>query len=107
MEKIIKEGGAKGDSFWKIKKNKHEEWTNKIKAKTSELRQDQTEPRQPITTEEVERVIKKLRRNKAMGPDEIPNELFIEANQTTREILTQILNTIHTGKPYQMNGVKE
>ncbi len=33
-----------------------------------------------------------------MGPDEIANELFIEANQTTREILTQILNTIHTGK---------
>ena len=143
MEKIIKEGGAKGDSFWKIRKkimksnnqyeydlitednkeiiepeeakeyiagyfedlyqaregeNKYEEWTNKIKKKTNELRHEQTGPRQPITTEEIERIIKKLKRNKAMGPDEIPNEIFIEANQTTREILTQILNTIHLGK---------
>ena len=55
----------------------------------------------------MERIIKKLKRNKAMGPDEIPNEIFIEASQTTREILTHILNTIHMGKPYLTNGVNE
>jgi hypothetical protein len=143
MEKIIKEGGAKGNSFWKIRKkimksnnqyeydlvtednkeitepevakeyiagyfedlyqardgeNKYEDWTNKIKEKTCELRQEQTGHRQPITMEEIDRITKKLKRNKAMGPDGIPNELFIEANQTTREMLTQILNTIHIGK---------
>jgi hypothetical protein len=30
-----------------------------------------------------------------MGLDEISDDIFIEATQTTREILTQILNATH------------
>ena len=42
-------------------------------------------------------VIKKLKRNKSMGPkwDKIPHEMFIEADKETRSILKEILEQIH------------
>ena len=40
-------------------------------------------------------VIKKLKRNKSLGPDKIPNEMFIEADKETRSILREILEKIH------------
>ena len=33
--------------------------------------------------------------DKSIGPDGTPNELIIEENQKIREILTEIINSIH------------
>jgi hypothetical protein len=47
-----------------------------------------------ITTEELDTVIKKLKRNKSCGPDNIPNEVIIEANEDTKEIYRHVFNNI-------------
>ena len=39
--------------------------------------------------------IKRLKRKKSLGPDKIPNEVFMEADQETRYILCNIFNKIH------------
>ena len=39
--------------------------------------------------------IMKLKRHKSLGPDKIPNEIFIEANTETRQILKQLLEKAH------------
>ena len=143
MEKIIQEGGVKGNRFWKIRKNimrtnnqygydlitendrevqepdetkeyiaeyyenlyqaregkdKYKEWTKSIQTKTNELKHKQTGPRKPITLGEVKKAAKQLKRNKALGPDEVPNELFIEANNYTIQLLTDLLNIVHMRK---------
>jgi len=46
----------------------------------------------PIRFEEVVQAIATIKRNKSLGPDKIPNEAFIEANQKTRKIITEALN---------------
>ena len=43
---------------------------------------------------------KQLKRNKALGPDEVPNELFIEANNYTIQLLTDLLNIVHMRKKH-------
>ena len=48
-----------------------------------------------ISEKEMNLVIKKLKRNKSLGPDKIPNEMFIEADKETRSILKEILEQIH------------
>ena len=48
-----------------------------------------------ISEKEMNLVIKKLKRNKSLGPDKIPNEMFIEADKETRSILREILEQIH------------
>ena len=75
----------------------YETWTNHIE-KTVEVIQaaDQQEKKtENITYKELNKVIKKLKRKKSLGPDEIPNETFIEANKDTREIFRSALNRIH------------
>ena len=39
--------------------------------------------------------IKSLKRNKSSGPDNIPNRIFINANNKTITKITEILNNIH------------
>ena len=39
--------------------------------------------------------IMKLKRHKSLGPDKIPNEIFIEANTEIRQILKQLLQKAH------------
>ena len=51
-----------------------------------------------ITKKEMKKSIKKLQRGKATGPDKIPNEAIIEANETTNEILRHQLNKILTNQ---------
>ena len=43
----------------------------------------------------MEMVIKKLKRNKSLGPDKIPNEIFIEANNETKQLLKTMIENIH------------
>ena len=38
---------------------------------------------------------KKLKRKKSLGPDGMPNELFIEANETKRRTIFNTINKIH------------
>ena len=48
-----------------------------------------------ITEKEMEYTIKRLKRNKSLGPDKIPNEIFIEANKETKKIYQEIMNTVY------------
>ena len=50
---------------------------------------------EPITSKEMNEAIKKLKRKKSLGPDGIPNEIFIEAEPKTRNILCSIIHEIH------------
>ena len=60
------------------------------------LAADQQEKKtENITYKELNKALKKLKRKKSLGPDEIPNETFIEANKDTREIFRTSLNRIH------------
>ena len=43
----------------------------------------------------MEYTIKRLKRNKSLGPDKIPNEIFIEANKETKKIYQEIMNTVY------------
>ena len=47
-----------------------------------------------IDTKELNTAIKKLKRKKSTGPDNIPNEAFIEADQETRTIYQATINKI-------------
>ena len=49
---------------------------------------------EPIAMKEMNNAIKSLKRNKAPGPDGIPNEAMIEANHTTREMYLEVINEI-------------
>ncbi len=53
-----------------------------------------------ITLKELKRAIKQLKRGKSCGPDDIPNELFIEAHSGLLKAILKILNTI--AKTYQI-----
>ena len=48
-----------------------------------------------INTKEMNHTIKRLQRSKSTGPDDIPNELFIEANEATKEILKALIENVH------------
>ena len=75
------------------------EWTNKIKTQVRKnLEKDRdtaTETEDQISEKEMNVAIKKLKRNKSLGPDKIPNEIFIEANKETRKVLKEILEKVH------------
>ena len=51
---------------------------------------------EPLSLKELNKAIKKLKRKKSLGPDEIPNEIFIEGNKTVRNTILKIFNRIHT-----------
>ena len=75
------------------------EWTNKItkyvKNKIENVPGPTCNTDEQISEKEMNLVIKKLKRNKSLGPDKIPNEMFIEADKETRSILREILEQIH------------
>ena len=76
----------------------YETWTNHIEKTVEKAIQaaDQQEKKiENITYKELNKVIKKLKRKKSLGPDKIPNETFIEPNKDTREIFRSALNRIH------------
>ena len=56
---------------------------------------DNTTAEDTISEKEMKYAIKKLKRKKSLGPDKIPNEIFIEANKETREILREVIEKVH------------
>ena len=48
-----------------------------------------------INIKEFNSVIKKLKRKKSLGPDRIPNEIFIEGTPETRKILKAMIEKAH------------
>ena len=50
----------------------------------------------PFTLEELNQSIKILKRNKSTGPDRIPNEIYIEANEITKQIFLHTMNEVYT-----------
>ena len=77
-------------------KPEYEDWTNKITEKLVQLEKEQLKlpDADPITLEEINNAIKMLKRNKANGPDGIPNEALKEADQNTRIMYQQVINVI-------------
>ena len=74
----------------------HEAWTSKINNKIAEItKTTQNSNIETITLQEVNKCIKQLKRGKSNGSDNIPNEAPIEANQTTRKIITNLLKNIY------------
>ena len=47
-------------------------------------------PPHKVTIQELNKTIRQLKNNKAPGPDKIPNEIFINANQTISHTTYQI-----------------
>ena len=83
-------------------KEEYVTWTEKI---TRHVQNALSEPpytkdnnEEKISTKEMEMAIKKLRRNKSVGPDKIPNEIFIEANKETKQLLKTMIENIHANE---------
>ena len=75
----------------------YEEWTKHITEKVQTIAKNHSLTgiqEKPITMEELKKSIKRLKRNKSVGPDQIPNEMFIEATEETKEIFLEIMNQI-------------
>ena len=89
----------------------YKEWTEKITAhvkKTLEEAETKaTSAEDKINSKEMNQTIKRLQRNKRTGPDDIPNELFIEANEETKEILKAMIENVHKTKRSHQHGKKE
>ena len=56
------------------------------------------EPPKPININELEDVIQSLKKGKATGPDNIPNEIFIKADKNTIKIYAEVLENINKTK---------
>ena len=67
---------------------------NKVKQVLQQHENDPEEDNE-ISDQEVKKAIKKLKRKKSLGPDKIPNEIFIEASDSVRSIYTEMINRIH------------
>ena len=78
-------------------KENYKEITKQIENKVKEIEKEmENKPKiEDFTAKELEIVIKKLKRKKAIGPDEIPNELFIEADEDTKNIYREHFNSIN------------
>ena len=71
-------------------------WTEEIKQTIKRLAEStaMNKPTQDITVKDITEAIKKLKGVTAMGPDEIPNEIFIDANTDNIQKYCKILNSI-------------
>ena len=68
---------------------------NRSNKNTLQTAEQTTEEPEHISPKEIGTVIKTLKRKKSLGPDDIPNETFIEANKKTRDIFREAFNRIH------------
>ena len=145
IQTLIKEGGAKSNLFWKLRRKiikkdsdanydtkdetgktitnpeeakehiakyyenlyqaregtaEFQQWTEKIRNKIEEIEKEMQnlEPVPEITQKELKLAIKNMKRGKSCGPDEIPNEVFIEAQEPLLKEVTKHLNDISTSE---------
>ena len=74
----------------------YKQWTTHIETKVKEITQvKEQQEKSTITMNELNTAIKALERGKATGPDEIPNEALIEANNTIRKKILRIFKRIY------------
>lgn len=77
-------------------KQEYANWTKTIKetVKNLDIQSKSEAPARNATLEELQKVIKQLKNNKATGPDNIPNEIFTKANENTMKIYLNAINKI-------------
>ena len=78
-------------------KNEYQNITEKIEQEVKNIEQElkNKPPIEDFSMQELNNAIKKLKRKKATGPDNIPNEIFIEADQETKSIYLRNFNEIN------------
>ena len=77
----------------------YEESIRMITATMKNTQQQYTNPGteyEPIVIQELNGAIKKLKRRKSLGPDKIPNEVFIEADPETMNIFCKMIKEIYS-----------
>ena len=77
-------------------KEEYKRWTEHIDNTVQEIERSMQYKRREkeITPKELTIAIKQLKRKKSTGPDQIPNEIFIEASELTKEIYRKNMNKI-------------
>ena len=78
-----------------------EGWTQHIQNQNKRTMEELEKKENPpdICIEEMKKAKRKLKKKKANGPDDIPNEIFTEATDETLEVYKSILNkTVHNKK---------
>ncbi len=85
--------GRESHPEYKEKSDEIEAWCKKKEEEISK-----TEEVQNITENEMNKAIKRLKRNKAMGPDRIPNEALIETGPDARKQIIQVFNQTNRAK---------
>ena len=79
-------------------KPEFQEWTDEITTTIKTALQKANNKKQgqePVTIKETKKAIKILKRKKSQGPDDIPDEIFLEANRETTKTLTKMINNVH------------
>ena len=80
---------------------------NKVKTLTES--QEYKAAQRPIDKEEINAAIKRLKKGKSMGPDDIPNEAMMELNKenrnTMRKVLDKILQEQNIPQPWETGTI--
>ena len=78
-------------------KPEYQQKTREIEEKVKEIELEMSNKPavEEFTEKELTSAIKKLRRKKSTGPDNIPNEVFIEADKNTKQIIIKALNKVN------------
>ena len=75
---------------------KYDTQMNKIMSETEEIKERLKHQREkPFTMKELNDVVKTLKRKKAPGPDDFPNEILIEATPRTKKAILDAFNKIN------------
>jgi len=73
----------------------HEDWTDHINETVNNIEYSTRNcENTSINPEELDQAINQLKKGKSCGPDNIPNEALIYANEDTRKILLETINNI-------------
>ena len=84
------------ESLYKAREGTAEytEWTNHITNTVKSIEKSDLEKEPEFTDEEIKRAIQSLKRGKSNGPDNLPNEILIESNTSTRKIHKEMMNKV-------------
>ena len=93
------------ERHWSKLYSKHKEETESLVEETEQVGENRHQPEhldeeegdildEPITVEEVEKAVKDLGREKAMGQDDIPGEFLKEGGEILYEWISEFLNQV-------------